>query len=160
MRSEASFAALCGVSPVEASSGRIIRHRVNQGGNRHANNALWRIAFTRQRCDSRTQQYVQRRRTEGKTDREITRCLKRYIAREIYRLLTNPPPMPSGEQLRSCRTQAGLTLTDIAHALNTQPTRISQLERDLHHNTQLTQNYHHHLTKNPTKKTTNTGCQT
>ena len=88
LRSEASFAALCGACPVEASSGRTVRHRLNRGGDRQANNALWRIATVRLRCDQQTKNYAARRRAEGKNDREIIRCLKRYIAREIYRLLT------------------------------------------------------------------------
>ena len=66
MRSEKSFAALCGASPVQASSGQIVRHRLNQGGNRQANSALWRVATTRMRTDAATQQYVERRRAEGK----------------------------------------------------------------------------------------------
>lgn len=90
LRSEASFAALCGVSPIEASSGPILRHRLNRGGNRAANNALWRLVLVRMRWDQRTREYVERRTAEGKTKREIMRCLKRYAAREIYRLLQAP----------------------------------------------------------------------
>ncbi|HEX6360862.1 MAG TPA: transposase [Actinophytocola sp.] len=87
MHSEASFAALCGVSPVEASSGRSTRHRLNLGGDRRANNALWWIVVTRIRIDTATKAYVQRRMTEGKSKKDIIRCLKRYIAREIFRIL-------------------------------------------------------------------------
>jgi transposase len=141
MRSEASFAALCGASPVEASSGKIIRHRLNQGGNRQANNALWRIAMVRLTCCARTQAYAQRRRSEGKTDREIMRCLKRYIAREIYRLLTDPPDVPLRAELRADRTAAGTSLAVVAEALGTWPTRISQLERGLKHDTDLATRY-------------------
>lgn len=96
LRSEASFAALCGSSPVEASSAKITRHRLNRGGNREANNALWRIVMVRLTCDPATQAYAARRRAEAKTDREIMRCLKRYVAREVYRLLTEPPASTSG----------------------------------------------------------------
>ncbi len=85
--SEASFASLCGVSPVEASSGKIVRHRLNRGGNRDANRALHLICVVRMRVDERTQAYVARRTAEGKSKREIMRCLKRYVAREVYRLL-------------------------------------------------------------------------
>ncbi|MGW7201773.1 transposase, partial [Streptomyces chryseus] len=85
--SEASFAALCGTSPVEASSGKTQRRRLNRGGDRQANAALYRIALSRLRWDDRTRDYLQRRLTEGKTRREIIRCLKRYVAREIYRHL-------------------------------------------------------------------------
>ena len=91
MGSEASFAALCGVSPVDASSGRQHRHRLNRSGNREANRALWVIAFTRIRCDDRTRAYAQRRqRQHGLTRAEILRCLKRYSAREVFALLRAP----------------------------------------------------------------------
>jgi transposase len=85
--SEASFANLCGVSPIEASSGKVVRHRLNRGGNREANRALYMICLARMRRDPRTQEYVARRTTEGKSKREIIRCLKRYVAREVYRML-------------------------------------------------------------------------
>jgi transposase len=84
---EESFAALCGVSPVDASSGKQHRHRLNRGGNRDANRALWVIAFVRLRCDGRTREYVKRRTKEGLSKPEILRCLKRYIAREVYKTL-------------------------------------------------------------------------
>ena len=85
LRNEASFASLCGVSPVEASSGRTNRHRLNRGGNREANAALWRIVLVRMNSEERTKRYVERRTTEGLSKIEIMRCLKRYVAREIYR---------------------------------------------------------------------------
>jgi transposase len=88
LRSEAAFSMLCGSSPLEASSGKTIRHRLNRGGDRDANNALWTIAMTRLSCDERTQRYLARRTAEGKSKREIIRCLKRYIAREVYRDIT------------------------------------------------------------------------
>ncbi len=91
LRSEASFAALCGVSPLDASSGLQRRHRLNRGGNRSANRALWFIAVHRLRIDSRTQAYAERREAEGRTRNEILRCLKRYIAREVYHLLLKSP---------------------------------------------------------------------
>ena len=87
LKSEASFASLCGVSPIEASSGKIVRHRLNRGGDRDANRSLHLICVVRMRHDQRTREYVARRTAEGKSKREIMRCLKRYIAREIYRLL-------------------------------------------------------------------------
>ena len=87
--SEASFASLCGVAPIEASSGKVVRHRLNRGGNREANRALYMICLARMRRDPRTQAYVARRTAEGKSKREIIRCLKRYIAREVYRLLVS-----------------------------------------------------------------------
>lgn len=87
LRSEASFASLCGVAPIEASSGKVVRHRLNRGGNREANRALYMICLARMRRDLRTQEYVARRTAEGKSKREIIRCLKRYVAREVYRVL-------------------------------------------------------------------------
>ena len=89
IRTEAAFAHLCGVAPIEASSGKRTRHRLNRGGDRHGNHALWRIAFTRMRSDERTRTYVERRLAEGRSKLEIIRCLKRYIAREIYPHLVN-----------------------------------------------------------------------
>ena len=87
LRSEASFASLCGVSPIEASSGKVVRHRLNRGGNREANRALYMICLSRMRRDLRTQEYLARRTAEGKSKPEIIRCLKRYLAREVYRVL-------------------------------------------------------------------------
>ena len=89
LRSEASFASLCGVSPIEASSGKVVRHRLNRGGNREANRALYMVCLARMRRDQRTKEYVARRTQEGKSKREIIRCLKRYIAREAYRVLVS-----------------------------------------------------------------------
>ena len=88
-RNEAAFAALAGTSPLPASSGSTVRHRLNRGGDRALNRALHTIAMTRARCCPATQAYIARRRAEGKTDREIRRCLKRYIARQLYRTLTH-----------------------------------------------------------------------
>jgi transposase len=85
--SEAAFAHLCGVAPIHASSGKIVRHRLNRGGNRQANHALWRIVFTRMSSDPRTRAYVERRTLEGRSKPEIMRVLKRYVAREVYRHL-------------------------------------------------------------------------
>ncbi|MFF4840341.1 IS110 family RNA-guided transposase [Streptomyces collinus] len=87
LNTEASFAALCGVSPVEYSSGRRSTRRLNYGGDRQANAALHRIVFTRLRHDPRTRAYYERRTQEGKTRREIIRCLKRYAAREVFNLV-------------------------------------------------------------------------
>jgi transposase len=89
---EAAFAKLCGVSPVEASSGKTIRHRLNRGGNRDANRALHVILVVRLRRHQPTRDYMARRLAEGKSKNEIMRCLKRYIAREIFQAL-RPPRM-------------------------------------------------------------------
>lgn len=87
LRSEAALAALCGASPLQASSGKTTRHRLNRGGDRSANNALWTIAMVRMRSDPRTRAYVERRTKEGMSGKEIHRCLKRYIVRELYPLV-------------------------------------------------------------------------
>ncbi|MFD7730303.1 IS110 family transposase [Kitasatospora phosalacinea] len=91
MRSEAAFAHLAGVAPIPASSGRTHRHRLNRGGDRAANNALHTIVLVRMRHDERTRAYVTRRTKEGMSKKDITRCLKRFVAREIYRALTHTP---------------------------------------------------------------------
>lgn len=93
--SEAAFAALAGTSPLEASSGRTTRHRLNRTGDRHLNAALHRVILTRRRQQHpATHAYITRRTHEGRTHREIERCLKRYLARHLHRLLTTMPPMP------------------------------------------------------------------
>lgn len=86
-RNDAAFAALGGISPLPASSGRTVRHRLNRGGDRALNRAIHTIAATRMRCCPDTQAYVARRTAQGKTPKEIRRCLKRYIARQLYRAL-------------------------------------------------------------------------
>jgi transposase len=95
-RSEAAFAALGGTSPIPASSGMTVRHRLNRGGDRALNRAIHAIALVRMRSCPRTRAYVARRTAEGKTTREIRRCLKRYIARELYRQLTRTMNLPAG----------------------------------------------------------------
>lgn len=87
LKSESALAALCGVSPLPASSGKTVRHRLNRGGDRSANNALWTIAMVRMRSDPRTRAYVARRTAEGLSSKEIQRCLKRYIIRDLYPLI-------------------------------------------------------------------------
>ncbi len=87
LRSESAFAHLCGVAPLPASSGRTHRHRLNRGGDRAANHALYILAVTRMAWEPRTRAYVARRLREGRTKPEIIRCLKRHLAREIYPLL-------------------------------------------------------------------------
>jgi transposase len=87
IRSEAAWAHLCGVSPINASSGKNQRHRLNRGGNRQANSAIYRVMLTRMSHDEATRDYIARRTSEGKTKGEIARMLKRYIAREIYKTL-------------------------------------------------------------------------
>ena len=85
--SEAAWAHLCGVSPIQASSGKVTRHRLHRGGDRQANSALWRIVMVRIAHDPETKAYLERRVKEGRTKREVIRILKRYVAREVYRHL-------------------------------------------------------------------------
>jgi transposase len=87
LRSEAAWAHMCGTAPIPASSGKVRRHRLNPGGNREANHALWRIVITRMSSHPPTRAYVERRTREGLSKKEIIRCLKRYVAREVYRHL-------------------------------------------------------------------------
>ena len=87
LRSESSWAHLCGVAPIPASSGKTSRHRLNRGGNREANHALWRIVITRMSSHPATRAYTARRSKEGLSKKEIIRCLKRYVAREVYHQL-------------------------------------------------------------------------
>ena len=87
LRNEATFAHLCGAAPIDASSGKNERHRLNRGGDRQANAALWRIVVSRTVIDPPTNAYIERRMNEGLTKKEAYRCLKRYIAREVYNAL-------------------------------------------------------------------------
>ncbi len=87
LRDHNAFAKLAGVAPLPASSGRVQRHRLNRLGDRQLNRALHLVAITRSRCDAQTQAYIARRTAEGKSAREIRRCLKRYLARRIFKLL-------------------------------------------------------------------------
>ena len=113
LRSEASFARLCGAAPVPVSPGRTDRHRLHRGGDWQANSALWRIALVRMGCHQPTKDYVARRTAEGKTKTEIMRCLKRYIAREVFpicslpRLAARPAPS-SRERVRWSSRQVGI----------------------------------------------------
>lgn len=146
LRSEAAFAALCGASPIEASSGKVRRHRLNRGGNRRANSALHRIARRRFDCDQRTQAYVEKRRSQGLSDREIIRCLKRYIAREVFHALMNPyelkeDPRPHARRraaqetplypLRQARRDAHITQDQASRILRISTATISRIERGL-----------------------------
>jgi transposase len=103
--SEQAFAALCGASPVQASSGNTHRHRLNRGGDRQANSALWRIVLVRMKTHPPTRDYVTRRTAEGLAKRDIMRCLKRYVAREIYHHIN--PTTPSPARLRVLSSPSG-----------------------------------------------------
>jgi transposase len=138
LRSEAAFAKLCGACPIPASSGKTTRHRLNPYGDRRANNALFTIVLVRMRHHRPTRTYVARRITEGKTRKDIMRCLKRFVAREVFHALTNPPDdLPTGAELRATRTQHGHTLTHTSNAIGVAPITLSRLERGLIHDTAL-----------------------
>jgi transposase len=94
LRSEAAFSMLCGASPIPASSGKTVRHRLNRGGNRQANAALYRIVVVRLRWHQPTRDYLVRRTKEGLSKREIIRCLKRYVAREVFAAMNAPAALP------------------------------------------------------------------
>ncbi len=150
LRSEAAFAKLCGACPIPASSGKTNRHRLNRGGDRRANNALFTIVLVRMRHDPATRAYVARRTTEGKSRKEIMRCLKRFVAREVYQALTNPPKdLPTGHELRQLRLEAGHSLTTVSNAIGTSPIRLSTIERSLVHDTTLARRARTWLLENP-----------
>lgn len=149
LRSEGSFAALCGAAPIPASSGKTNRHRLNRGGDRQANWALHQIALVRMSTDPRTKAYVAKLRATGKTSKDVLRCLKRAIARETYHLLVHPEPAPATDDLRALRHQRGLTLAAAATHLHTVPARISELERGTRLNTELATAYRNWLTGHP-----------
>ena len=130
LKSEAEFASLCGVAPLLASSGKTERHRLNRGGDRRANRALYQIAVTRMSYDQRTKDYVGKRKRDGKSKKEAIRCLKRYIAREVFRALRNPLEIkgPSWKDLRPARQALGITLAEAGKALNVGFQRVSYAE--------------------------------
>ncbi len=128
LKSEASFAALCGASPIPASSGKTNRHRLNRGGDRNANSALHQIALARLSCDQRTRDYAARKQHEGKGTKEILRCLKRAIAREVFQLITHPVPAVDHRNLRPLRQEQGIIQAQAAAALGVSPAQISLAE--------------------------------
>jgi len=146
LRSEASFAALCGASPIPASSGKTTRHRLSRGGDRGANGALYRIALVRMSSDPRTKEYAARQREAGLSNKEILRKLKRGIAREVFRLLTTPVAVPTVEDLRPLRQSKNITITNAANHLGVWPTTISELERGTRRDDDLAQTYRDWLT--------------
>ncbi len=151
IHSEAAFAHLCGVAPIRASSGKTTRHRLNRGGDRSANHALWQIVMVRRLYDERTRAYVARRTAEGLSDREITRCLKRYVAREVHRALTRPLPLaPRGAELRRLRQQAGLPMRLVAEPFDITVQRLSRIERGITRNPNLQTRIHAWLTETNT----------
>jgi transposase len=130
IRTPAAFAALCGVAPVPASSGRTHRHRLSRGGDRQANHALHRIVLLRMRTgEPPTMAYFLRRRAEGLADRDIIRCLKRHVANEIFAVLVHPTtePLP-GPLLRRQRQALGIRLTEAARTLEVPYQQLRRLE--------------------------------
>ncbi|MFD7499404.1 IS110 family transposase [Streptomyces sp. NPDC059832] len=146
LRTEASFAALCGVAPVPASSGRTNRHRLSRGGDRRANAALYRIALVRMSSDARTRDYVARQTAAGRTKKEIIRLLKRAIAREIFRYLTTPVSVPDVSDLRPARQAKNITLTTVAEHFGVWPAVISCIERGTRRDDGLAHAYRDWLT--------------
>ena len=132
LRSEASFAAICGACPIPASSGKTVRDRLNRGGDRQANSALHEIARQRVMRDPETAEYAERARGRGKSDREVMRCLKRYVAREAYRALMRPHEIRRPEdasELVAARRAARVSQVRAASILGTSEKYISMLER-------------------------------
>jgi transposase len=137
LRSEASFAALCGTAPVPASSGRTTRHRLSRAANR----ALYTIALVRMSCDARTRDYVRAQRAKGRTQPEILRLLKRAIAREVFKSLTRGLVAPELADLRPARQAKNITLRAAAKAMNTYPNKILRTERGTFPDYDLAQRY-------------------
>lgn len=154
---EAQFAALTGVAAVPASSGKTNRHRLSRGGDRQANCALHHIVLVRMNIDARTKDYVAKRTEEGKSKREIMRCLKRYVAREVYRQITNPAPALPVSDLRPLRHELGLTLQDAATDLDEWPSTLSRLERARTRNDDLLFRYRQWLHSRATHRSSAAG---
>ncbi len=145
LRSEPAFAALCGTSPIPASSGKTTRHRLNRGGDRRANAALHQIGLVLMSVDADTKAYINRLRESGKSTREAMRCLKRALARRVYQLLTNPVLPPPIDDLRTIRKALGLTQQQVAAHFTTWPARISDIERGTRRDDTFTENYRNWL---------------
>lgn len=138
IRSEAAFARICGVAPKPASSGQTIKHRLDRGGDRHANAALHQAVLVRLSCDPETKAYIAKVTAQpGKTTRDAIRKLKRALARRVYRTLVSPPTdlPPSGPELRRLRAEAGLSMTAVAEHLGWWPSKVSRIERQALFNT-------------------------
>ncbi|MFI5638768.1 IS110 family transposase [Streptomyces goshikiensis] len=146
LRTEASFAALCGVAPVPASSGKTNRHRLSRGGDRAANAALYRIALVRMASDGRTREYVARQTAAGRTKKEIIRLLKRAIVREVFRCLTTTVMVPEIADLRPARLAKNITLTAVANHFGVWPAVISCIERGTRRDDNLANAYRAWLT--------------
>jgi len=146
MSSEAEFAMLAGTAPIPASSGKTKRHRLNRGGNRQLNCAIYSIAIVRMQHDERTKNYIEKKIAEGKTKKEAIRCLCRYISREIFsQLKDNSVQIVSGVQLAERRRQSGLTQMDVAKAMGVHYRKIGRIENEQEFNTELLKKYEYFL---------------
>lgn len=145
LRSEASFAALCGTAPVPASSGKTTRHRLSRGGDRGANYALHVIATVRMSCDPKTKEFAARQRDRGRSNAEIIRILKRAIAREMFTHLTRPAPALDIADLRDLHRAKNITQDAAARALAVPQITISRTERGLFIDTDLATRYRNWL---------------
>lgn len=139
--SDASFAALCGAAPVLASSGKTNKHRLSRGGDRGGNSALHRIALVRMSNQPQTRAYVARQVEKNKSKKAILRMLKRAIAREMLRLLTNQIPVPEYADLRPARQAKNITLTTVADHFDVWPMTISMIERGKRRDDAFTNTY-------------------
>jgi transposase len=140
------FAALCGVSPIEASSGKSHGRRLNRGGNRQANSALYRIVVVRMSHGHRpTLDYIARRTSQGLSKRDIIRCLKRYVAREVFQQLQHPAPVINRHILRQRRIDLQLPLRAAAEHLNRPINAVARLEKGIVHDPELARSYEHWL---------------
>ncbi|MFC9768493.1 IS110 family transposase [Rhodococcus jostii] len=130
LSSEQQFAALCGTAPIPASSGKHQRHRLSRGGDRTANSAIHRIVLVWMSAgDTRTVDYIARRTAEGKSEREIIRCLKRFVAREVFKIIRNPLPVNNGTgRLHQRRRTLAIPITTVATALAVPYQRVRRLE--------------------------------
>jgi transposase len=146
LHNQAAFAMLCGTAPIPASSGKTNRHRLSRGGDRAANAALHRIALVRMSSDERTRAYVRAQLSNGRSKLDILRLLKRAIAREAFRLLTQPCAVDDYSDLRPARQAKNITLSTVADHFGVWPNDISRLERGLKRNDTLATNYRAWLT--------------
>ena len=121
---------LYGAAPIPASTGHTTRHRLNRSGDKAANSAPHRIALARLAINPDTPAHAAKHTTEGKNKKDILRCLKRTIAREVFHLIAHPQPVQSTTDLRPTRQQPGLTTTDVANTLRYGITKIPRIQRD------------------------------
>lgn len=141
LRSEASFAALCGTAPIPVSSGRTDRHRLSRGGDRQANTALHTIAKVRMTSDPHTRAYRDTHLDKGWTKKAVYRALKRAIVREVFKALTGRCEIPDYTDLRPARQAKNITLTTVANHFSVWPAVISELELGKRRNDELANNY-------------------